>query len=344
VSLQKEIWQDVSSRLESIAGTEQFNAAKNMSSNSEAYELYLKGRFYWNLRGPDNLQRALQLFEEAVAKDPNYAHAHTGIADAYSLLVVYRAMTPKEGMPKAKQSALKALALDDSLAEAHTALALVLCTYDYDFAAAESEYKRAIELDPGYATAHMWYGEMLRYLGRFDEAIRETGTALQTDPESPIMMANHGISFFIARQYDRALQIIEGSKLGAVSPLGDFTIFQIHQIRGRQDEAVNSLADHFETVVGKPDADAIRNAYRNGGWNSAIRSVIEVEKRSQNRAWELACFYVILGDHDNAFAEFNRAYQERRFAILQIRTAPSLDGIRGDPRYNELVRKIGFPE
>lgn len=212
VSLQKEIGRDVSSRLESIASPEQVNAAKNISANSEAYELYLKGRFYWNLRGPDNLQRALTLFEQAVAKDPNYALAYTGIADTYSLLPVYNAMTPREGMPKAKQAAIKAISLDDSLAEAHTALALVLCTYDYDFAAAEREYKRAIELDPGYGTAHMWYGEMLRYLGRFDEAIRETGTALETDPQSPIMTANHGLSFFNARQFDKAVQLIGDSK------------------------------------------------------------------------------------------------------------------------------------
>ncbi len=344
VTLQKEIWRDVSSKFESIATAEQVNGVRTISSDPEAYELYLKGRFYWNLRGPDNLRRALPLFEQAVAKDPNYALAHTGIADAYSLLPVYNVMTPREGMPKAKQAALKAVALDDSLAEAHTALALVLCTYDYDFPAAEREYKRAIELDPSYGTAHMWYGEMLRYLGRLDEAILETGTALQTDPESSIMMANHGISFYIARQYDKALPIIEGSKLGAVSPLGDFTIFQIHQINGRQDEAINSIANFYEAVLNKPEADTIRNAYRNGGWNAAIRSVIEVEKRGMNRAWELACFYVILRDHDNAFAELNRAYQERRFSILQIRTSPALDGIRGDLRYEELVRKIGFPE
>ncbi len=345
VSLQKEIWRDVSSRLESIAGTEQVNAARNISSDSEAYELYLKGRFYWNLRGADNLKRALELFEQAVAKDPNYALAHTGIADAYSLLPVYNVMTPREGMPKAKEAALKALALDDSLAEAHTALALVLCTYDYDFVAAEREYKRAIELDPGYGTAHMWYGEMLRYLGRMDEAIRETGLALQTDPQSPIMTANHGISFFNARQFDKAVQFIEDSKkLGPVSPLGNQVMFQIYQIQGKQDEAISSIASLYELLVGQQDADAIRNAYLDEGWNAAIRKVIEAEKRSMNRAWELANFYVILGDHDKAFAELDRAYQERGFTILQIRTSPALDGIRDDPRYKELVRKIPFPD
>lgn len=121
-------------------------------------------------------------------------------------------------------------------------------------------------------------------------------------------------------------------------------MFQIYHIQGKHDEAVNSIANCYEATAGKSDADEIRGAYRNGGFNAAIRSVIEVEKRSLNRAWELAVFYVILGDHDSAFAELDRAYQERGFAILQIRTFPSLDGIRSDPRYEELVRKIGFPE
>jgi tetratricopeptide (TPR) repeat protein len=170
VALQSEIVRDVSNKLQlKLSGADEQKLTKNYTANTEAYQLYLKGLFYWNKRAPKDLQKSIEYFQQAIALDPNYALAFAGLADAYSLLANFGGAPPPEAKPKAREAALKALSLDNDLAEAHAALGGILDDYDHNFAGAEREYKRAIELNPNYATAHQWYGELLARLGKHEE-------------------------------------------------------------------------------------------------------------------------------------------------------------------------------
>ena len=172
----------------------------------EAYDLYLKGRYFWNKRTAQGFQQAVQCFEQAIAKDPKYARAYAGLADTYALMSTYYLAPPNEVMPKARTAALKALQIDDGLAEAHTSLALIAEIYDWDWQTGEKEYRRAIQLNPNYATAHHWYAEFLAFQGRFDEALAESERARHLDPLSVIIAADRGAILYFARQYDRAIE------------------------------------------------------------------------------------------------------------------------------------------
>src|SRR6185369_14227316 len=207
LSVQREIAREITNNLRpTLSGVEQSRMNKPMTASSEAYELYLKGRFYWNKRTPSDLQKAISFFEQAIDKDPNYAMAYSGVADAYALLTAYTSEPPRELMPKAKEAALKALALDDNLAEAHASLGQITAYYDYDFPTAEREYRRAIELNPNYATAHQWLAEHLAAMRRNDEALAEIRRALELDPMSVIMNRIYADVLADGRQFDQAIE------------------------------------------------------------------------------------------------------------------------------------------
>jgi len=172
----------------------------------EAYDLYLRGQYFFNERTAGSLRKAIEYFQQATAKDPNYARAYTGLADSYALIGGYTSLPPTEFMPKARAAALRALEIDDHLAEAHTALGLIVQNYDWDWQTSEREFRRAIELNPNYATAHQWYAEHLMWLGRFDEALRESERARELDPLSLIIAADKGAVLFFSRDYDRAIE------------------------------------------------------------------------------------------------------------------------------------------
>src|SRR5437773_32374 len=188
-----------------LTGSEKSAIAKRPTADTEAYELYLKGRFFWNKRTGPDLRKAIDYFNHAIAKDPNYALAYAGLADCYDLLHEYSEHSPKESYPRAKAAAIKALELDDTLGEAHTSLAYSLINYDWDWRSAEREYQRAIQLDPNYATAHQWYAECLSMLGRHSEAIAEIKKAHELDPLSLIINQGVGGKYLYARRYDEAM-------------------------------------------------------------------------------------------------------------------------------------------
>src|SRR5438093_6171459 len=205
-ALQSEIARDVSNKLRTkLSGAEEQRVTKSYTANSEAYQLYLKGRFYWNKRTLDDFNRAIPYFQQAIDKDPNYALAYSGLADSYALLSVFEG-PPKEWMPRAKAAAMKALALDDNLPEAHTSLAQIIAYYDWDFAGAEREFRRAIELNPNYATAHHWHAENLSSLQRHNEALSEIRRALELDPLALITNRVYGDLLLNARRYDEAIE------------------------------------------------------------------------------------------------------------------------------------------
>jgi tetratricopeptide (TPR) repeat protein len=208
VSLQSEIAGDVSAKLRTkLSGTDAQKIAKNYTANPEAYQLYLKGRFYWNKRTGEALNKSIEYFNQAIEKDPSYALAYSGLADAYVVLPGNSAASPQESFPKAKVAAKHALELDDQLAEAHASLASALFLHDWNFSEADKEYRRAIALNPNYPTAHQWYGETyLVRMGRFEEAIAEVKRAQELDPLSQIINADVGDTYILARQYDQAIE------------------------------------------------------------------------------------------------------------------------------------------
>ncbi len=233
-----------------LGSDDQKRLTKRYTENVEAYQFYVRGRFYWNKRTSQDLWKSIENFEQAIALDPNYALAFTGLADAYALLA--NAGSPAhEMMPKAREAALKALLLDDNLAEAHTALGQILVYYDYDYPGAEREYKRAIELNPHYAPAHQWYNEILSALGRHEEALAEIRRALEIDPLSPIFNRQYGVILLFARQYDAGLEQSKKTvELDTNFAVGHSTLSLAYRMKGSYAESVEELAKFQELIGG----------------------------------------------------------------------------------------------
>jgi TolB-like protein len=228
-----------------LTGSEQHAIAARPTENTEAHQLYLKGRFFWNKRTGNDLKKSIDYFQQAIAADPNYALAYAGVADAYVLLPSYTAGTPRDCYPKAKAAAKKALELDDTLAEAHTSLAMALCLYDFDFSQAAREFQRAIELNPNYATAHQWYGNItLAALGRFDDAIVEGKRAVELDPLSLINNADLGNTYFLARRYDEAIeQVHKTLEMDPGFYSAYLTLGQALEMKGARDAAIGGVPE-----------------------------------------------------------------------------------------------------
>jgi len=307
----------------------------------EAYDLYLKGRYFWNKRTPRGFEQAIECFEQAIAKDPTYARAYAGLADSYALLSGYTQTPQTESMPKARAAALKALELDEGLAEAHTSLALITENYDWDWRTAEKEYRRAIELNPNYATAHHWYAEFLSWQGRFDEAFAESERARQLDPLSLIIATDHAAILFYSRQYDRAIaqcRIVLDMEpnfprarlvIGAYVEKGQFA---------------DALAD-LEKWDDGPWAWAWRaHIYGHAGQQPQARRALEklqqLYRRQPIGPDPILWAYVGMGDKDEAFAWFEKAYAEHSNLLTSLKVNPAFDPLRGDPRFEDLMRRV----
>ena len=248
ISLQSEIAKDVSSKLKSkLSGADEAKVAKTYTANPEAYQLYLKGRFVWNKRTGESLKQAIEFYKQAIEKDPNYALAYSGLAETYVLFSSYSVALPKDSMPQAKAAAQRALELDDSLAEAHTALAEYLNQYEFDRVGAEREFRRAIELNPNYATAHQWLGNLLTALKRFDEALVELRRAEELDPLSPIIGSNLGDALLYARRYDEAIAHLK--RVLSLNPdfaVAHFSLGAAYAAKGMYPEAIAELRKYLE--------------------------------------------------------------------------------------------------
>ena len=274
LSVQREIAREITSNLRpTLSGVEQSRMNKQMTASSEAYELYLKGRFYWNRRTPSDLQKAISFFEQAADKDPNYAMAYSGVADTYALLTAYTTEPARQLMPKAKEAALKALTLDDNLAQAHASLGQVTSYYDYDFPTAEREYRRAIELNPNYATAHQWLAEHLAAMKRHDEAVVEIRRALDLDPMSVIMNRIYADILVGGRKYDEALrQYQKAIDLDPNSPTTHFFLGRAYEAKGMYDDAVKSYTRASElNTVQKDVLVKTNDVYKKSGWKAYVQ-------------------------------------------------------------------------
>lgn len=347
VSLQNEIARDVSSKLKTkLSGTDEQKLVKTYTTNPEAYRFYLQGRFYWNKREEKDFRKAVEYYNQAVALDPKYALAYAGLADSYALLSTFGFMPPTEGVPRAREFANRALSLDDGMAEPHTTLAYLTISYDYDFAGAEREYKRALELNPNYATAHQWYAELLTNAGRFDEAFAEYRRALELEPLSLPINWDLGRSLYMSRRYDESLaQHKKTIELDPGFARAHRTLAEVYRVKGDYANAVEERAKVLD-LMGQPEnAALIRATFAKDGWVGFLRLVTAENSslKDINNNWVRAKAYVDLGDKDKAFAELNKAYEKRLSSLCWLKVEPQLDPLRSDPRYQDLLRRMGFP-
>ncbi len=344
IALQNEIARDVSNKLETkLSGADEQHLAKNYTENTEAYQLYLKGRYHWNKRTPQDLQKAIEYFQQAIALDPNYALAFTGLADAHALVSNYGGASPRETKPKAREAALKALSLDDRLAEAHTALGTILGDYDYDFAGAEREFKRAIELNPNYTTAHQFYGELLSYRGRHEEAFAEFRRALEIDPLSLILNRTYGESLLFARQYDEAIaQLNKTVELDANFASVHVSLSTVYQLKDDYAGSVEEIAKFQELIGEQQNAALMRESFVQGGWEGYLRAMTGTRRPVNLPAYIIATFHAELGEKDKAFAELNKSYENREYFMVLLRVDPRLDSLRDDPRFVEIIKRMNL--
>jgi TolB-like protein len=344
VTLQSEIARDVSTKLKiRLSGADKQKLAKTYTTNAEAYRLYLQGRFYWNKRVESNFQKAIGYFNQAIALDPNYALAYAGLADTYALLSSFGYAPSAEGMTKARGFARNALSIDDSLAEPHTALGVILLSYEYDFAGAEREYKRAIELNPNYATAHQWYGEMLTCDGRFEEAFAEYRRGLEIDPLSLPLNWEYGRSFYYARKFDEAIaQHIKALELDAGFAIAHRTLSEVYRVKGDHAKAIEEQARSFELSGEPQNAALIRETFAKGGWKAYLRLVTAENSSLKYRNAIVAKAHLELGEKDEAIAKLNKAYENRESPMQWLKVEPQFDSLRSDPRFQELLKRVGF--
>jgi TolB-like protein/Tfp pilus assembly protein PilF len=354
LALQGEIAQEIADEIQLALGDDRRRIAADRKpgaspSSYEAYDLYLKGRYFWNKRIAQGFQQAIECFQQAIVKDPNYARAYVGLADSYAMMSSYSFAPQNEFMPKARAAALRALQIDDSLAEAHTSLAVIAQNYDWDWQTAEKEYRRAILLDPGYATAHHWYAEYLALQGRFDEAFAEMEHARRLDPLSLIMAADNGAILYWSRQYDRAIEQCRAVlEMEPNFPRAHLLIFAYVQ-EGQFAEALADI-EKWRRIDDTPFTWATQ-AYVYGRSGQPVQARHALEKLEQvNRHRQLdptpmlVVAYAGMDNKDEAFAWLAKAFRERSNALTVLKVDPIYDPLRSDPRFQELLRRVGLAQ
>lgn len=318
--------------------------------NREVLEAYLKGRYFWNKRAEGALKTGIDYFQQAVEKDPSYALAYTGLADSYIVLgtTLYGALPPTEAMPKAKAAAERALALDGTLAEAHTSLAFARFYYDWDWAGAEAGFKRAIELNPNYSTTHQWYALHLAALGRMDEAIAETKRARELDPLSLTVNTIQGRVLYYADQSDGAIaQLRKTIDLDPRFHPAHVFLGLAHEQRGSHHEAIAEFERAVQLSTRDPvSLGLLAHAYGISGEIHQAKNILrELEQLSNKRyvsPMNIAWIHAGLRSNDQAFAWLQRAYEERSGWLVHLNNEPVFDSLRSDPRFTELARRVGL--
>ncbi len=341
----KEIYDNLRPR---ITGKEANQVAKHETESPEAYQLYLQGLFYWNKWTEDGFRKATTYFNQAVEKDPHYAKAYAGLADTYNFLGESGYVAPQEVWQNAKSAAIEAVKLEDTLPEAHVSLALVRESYDWDWPGAESEFKRAIQLNPNFASGHQWYGDFLTRMGRFAQAEIELKKAQDLDPLSLLTNTSLGRQFYFLRRYDAATQQL--TKTLEIDPKfvpAQHAIEAAYAQSGMFKEAIGERQKVL-TLSGNPDlAAAIGEDFRTSGYSGVLRSWLEglkqVSKRGYVSPYNIAQIYARLGDKDLALASLELAYTQRDSNLTYVKVEPAFDGIRSDPRFQQLVERLAMP-
>jgi serine/threonine protein kinase/tetratricopeptide (TPR) repeat protein len=348
-NIQEEISNAVADNLRlKLGGEEKKRLAKRYTENPEAYQDYLTGRFYWNKRTKEGLLKGLEYFNKAIEKDPNYALAYAGLADSWALLGRYSYFPPEEAMPKGLAAAKRALEIDNTLGEAHTSLAFIKRYYDFDWAGAEKNYKRAIQLSPNYATAHHWYALLLSQMGQHDEALAEIRRALELDPLSLIINTNVAWVYHFARQYDRAIEqfkkTLEMDPNYAVAHqrLGQTYLQKKLFEDGIQElqKAVNLSPGNTEILAALGHALAVSGKREEAA--KILDKLNELSKTSYVSAFDKATIYLGLGDYNNALEYLEKAHEEKSAYICYIRVDPRLEKLQVNPRHIALLRKTNL--
>ncbi|MGO9254728.1 MAG: tetratricopeptide repeat protein [Bryobacteraceae bacterium] len=345
LAVQNEIAAQISDKLRlKLSGEQKTRLAKRPTENPEAYQLYLKGRFYADKLTKEALEKGLDYFRQAIALDPNYAQAYSGIS-AVIALADDVAGDPRDIMPKAKEAALKAVELDDTLAEGHVELGTVYLTYDFDWPAAEREFRRGVELSPNYARAHELLGWFLVLMGRTEEGLVHNRRAVALDPVSLEIAGVLGWDLYFARHYDDA--VAETRKALDLDPelgFGYSTLGQVYAQQGRFAEAIAAQQKAQEGVV-SPAAELAR-VYALAGRAEARQGLAELRagaKRQYVPKYMIAIVYAALGDKDQAVAQLEQGYQDRSQWMAFLKADPEMDSLRSDPRFQDLMRRLRFP-
>ena len=356
--LQEEIAREITEKLRlQLTGDERKRLTKRATGNKEAYQLYLKGRYFWNKRTEADIRKAISYFQQAVAEDPQYALAYAGLADSYHVLWVYSNVRPKEVHEQAHAAALKAVQIDDKLAEGHTSLAAIAADDDWDFAAAERSFRAAIALSPNYATAHQWYAQLLSYVGRLDEALNEIRKAQELDPLSTVINVTVGHILILAGKYDEAIvQLRKTIELDKGFPLTHQVLRDAYEYNHMFPEAI---AENEAAAVTQGDsaerasraAAILREAYTSSGEIGYWRARLQRAEQNMNKGtatnydespWRIASFYAHVGDADSAVQWLRKALEQRDIALAFVQTAPEFRSLRSDPRIMSIMRQAGF--
>jgi TolB-like protein len=359
VSLQSEIAKTVSDKLRSkLTATEQEQVSKTNTTSSEAQQLYLKGRFHWNKRSTEDFQKAREYFQQAIAADPRYALAYAGLADTLALMPYYGAFRPSEYMPLAKQAAQKALEIDPNLAEAHASLGQILTNYDYDLKGAERELKRAIELNPKYPSAYQWLAEVYHFSGNGDHALSEINKAIELDPLSMVINNQKGRVIELGGKRDEAIaQFKKTIELFPDAPGPRNNLADVYEAKGMYSEAIEHRLIQIKLLFGVSPENIkdLQLAFEKDGYKGFVQKQIDIQLDSQRSslekdknaylpAFRVAESYARLQDKDKAFEYLNKAYDQREPQIAELKIRLPFVFLRDDPRFKELVRKVGFPE
>ena len=349
LSLQSDIVREVSSKIKDLSGADKAKVEKKYTENAEAYQLYLKGKYAWNKRTGESLKQAADLYRQASDKDPNYALAYSGLAETYVLFSSYDVAPAKDSMPQAKAAALRALEIDDSLAEAHAALGFYLYVYEWDRAGSEKEFRRAIDLNPNYATAHHWFSSLLSSVKQFDESIAENKEAEKLDPLSPIITTNQGDNYVYARRFDEA--IAEYKRVLVRNP--DFpyahqALGWAYGLSGRYPEALAETQTAL-ALYKSPGAKGYLGLWqaRSGNRTEAEKLLKELKheaNRSYVQSYTLALINIGLGNKEEALDLLEKESASRSEVSSIFAIAPELDVLRTEPRFKEMLKRMKLPE
>jgi TolB-like protein/DNA-binding winged helix-turn-helix (wHTH) protein/Tfp pilus assembly protein PilF len=352
LALQSEISQEIAREIKITLHQTEDSAHVSVGASStalspnayQAYDLYLEGRYFWNKRTGEGLKRAVDYFQQSIDADPTYARSYAGLADNYAMMSAYGVMPANEATPKARAAAQRAIQLDNHLAEAHVSLAVIAQNYDWDWATAETEYRRAIEFDPNYATAHHWYAEYLALTGRFDEALVEIERARQLDPLSLIIAADRGTILYFSRQYDLAIaQFHSVLEMEPAFPRANMVIYAYVQ-QGEYSEALADIAQVRK--LGDASWISLIDVYvlgRSGQREEAQRELDRLGKvNAQESPLAIAIAYLGLGNNEQTFAWMEKAYAAHTTSLAAIKVDPTFDPLRGDPRFQNLLHRLGL--
>lgn len=349
-AIQDEITQHIVENLKlTLSSEENELLTKHYTENLEAYNLYLQGRYFWNKRAIEGLEKAIELFEQAIQLDPDYALAYAGLADTYNILSEYDWLSPKETLPKAREAARKALEIDDSLAEAHASYAYVCFYYDWDFEKAETEFKRSIELDSQYPVARMWYSNFLMAMGRTEESLSEIRIAQELEPLSTLYSACAGSMCYFAREYDEAIDhALKSLEMEPQFGLANVILTWSYEQKEMFKDAIFQGQRAIDLIDSPQVQSYLGHAYASSGEEDKAREILKaLIEQSEKRFVSPLCIatiYAGLGELDEAFEWMEKAYEVRSFDITYLNVWPMVDNLRSDPRFDEILERIGLPK